>query len=93
MLSFYAEHGDVQTGLRSSFFTFHLCRAAVIMSLVLGDRISIPKPRLRQWCLAYIGTVCVWQVTESIEICFTDCNSGMQQMKSFKNPKIFPFDQ
>src|SRR5690242_20149438 len=40
-LSYYAENGDVQT--------------AVVMALVLGDRISIEKKRLRQWFLSYIG--------------------------------------
>ncbi|PRP88387.1 hypothetical protein PROFUN_03301 [Planoprotostelium fungivorum] len=40
MLQHYAETGDIQT--------------AVIMSLVLGDRIAVPKEMLKQWSLAYI---------------------------------------
>jgi hypothetical protein len=43
MLHHYAEGGDVQT--------------AVVMSLVLGDRITVASQHLRQWFLSYIGKI------------------------------------
>jgi hypothetical protein len=39
-LDFYADNGDVQT--------------ALMMALVLGDSLSIPKPKLRAWTMSYV---------------------------------------
>jgi len=40
MLRFYAEQGDLQT--------------AVVMTIVLGTRISVPLLEMRQWSMAYV---------------------------------------
>ena len=39
-IDFYAEHGDVQN--------------ALYMALVLGDRINLAKPRVKQWTMCYL---------------------------------------
>eukprot|EP01117_Protostelium_nocturnum_P013183 TRINITY_DN4905_c0_g1_i1.p1 TRINITY_DN4905_c0_g1~~TRINITY_DN4905_c0_g1_i1.p1 ORF type:complete len:702 (-),score=266.85 TRINITY_DN4905_c0_g1_i1:430-2535(-) len=52
MLQHYAEIGDIQT--------------AVVMSLVLGDRVPIPAEKLKQWSLSYIDCNCGLFRTKSL---------------------------
>jgi hypothetical protein len=49
MLEFYAVQGDIGV------------QTAVIMAMVLGDKVSLEETQLRQWTLSYIGKLFKYQ--------------------------------